>query len=76
MIYRATGNLRAVQILLVHTKIENTARYLGVDVEDALMIDERTQIWSSMRLSGIARRPLAVDGLGLGGDGNWVVSCH
>ena len=44
MIYRATGNLRAVQILLGHTKIENTVRYLGVDVEDALIIAERTEI--------------------------------
>jgi site-specific recombinase XerC len=33
IIYKATGNLRAVQILLGHTKIENTVRYLGVDVE-------------------------------------------
>lgn len=36
IIYRATGNLRAVQILLGHSKIENTVRYLGIDVEDAL----------------------------------------
>ena len=43
MIYRATGNLRAVQILLEHTKIENTVRYLGVDVEDALILAERTE---------------------------------
>lgn len=43
-IYRATGNLRAVQILLGHTKIENTVRYLGVDVEDALILAERTEI--------------------------------
>ncbi len=44
MIYRATGNLRAVQILLEHTKIENTVRYLGVDVEDALILAERTEV--------------------------------
>lgn len=44
MIYRATGNLRAVQILPGHSKIENTVRYLGVDVEDALMLAERTEI--------------------------------
>ena len=44
MIYKATGNLRAVQILLGHTKIENTVRYLGVDVEDALLLAERTEI--------------------------------
>lgn len=44
MIYRATGNIRAIQILLGHTKIENTVRYLGVDVEDALLLAERTDI--------------------------------
>ena len=35
IIYKASGNLRAVQILFGHAKIENTVRYLGVDVEDA-----------------------------------------
>jgi hypothetical protein len=35
IIYKQTGNLRAVQILLGHTKIESTVRYLGVDIEDA-----------------------------------------
>ncbi len=44
MIYRQAGNLRAVQILLGHTKIESTVRYLGVDVEDALTLSERTEI--------------------------------
>lgn len=44
IIYRTTGNLRAVQILLGHTKIENTVRYLGVDKEDALTLSEGTEI--------------------------------
>lgn len=44
MIYKATGNLRAIQILVGHTKIENTVRYLGVDIEDALELAERTEI--------------------------------
>ena len=44
IIYRATGNLRAVQIVLGHSKIENTVRYLGIDVEDALALAENTEI--------------------------------
>jgi site-specific recombinase XerD len=40
LIYKQTVNLCAVQILLGHTKIETTVRYLGVDVEDALMLAE------------------------------------
>ena len=44
IIYKATGNLRAVQILLGHTKIENTVRYLGVEVEDALELAEATEV--------------------------------
>ena len=44
IIYRAAGNLRAVQILLGHSKVENTVRYLGIDVEDALALAENTEI--------------------------------
>ena len=44
IIYKATGNLRAVQILLGHAKIESTVRYLGVDVEDALELAEHTEV--------------------------------
>jgi site-specific recombinase XerC len=44
IIYRAAGSLRAVQILLGHSKIENTVRYLGIDVEDALALAENTEI--------------------------------
>ena len=44
IIYRQTGNLRAVQILLGHTKIESTVRYLGVDIEDALALAEGTEV--------------------------------
>jgi integrase len=41
LIYRRTGNLRAVQLLLGHTKVEYTVRYLGVEVDDALAIAEQ-----------------------------------
>jgi len=44
LIYRKTGNLRAVQILLGHTKIESTVRYLGVEVDDALAIAEQIEV--------------------------------
>ncbi len=44
LIYKRTGNLRAVQILPGHTKIESTVRYPGVDVEDALTLAEATEI--------------------------------
>lgn len=44
LIYKRTGNLRAVQILLGHRKIESTVRYLGVDLEDALTLSEGTDV--------------------------------
>ena len=40
LIYQRTGNLRAVQLLLGHTKIESTVRYLGIEVDDALATNE------------------------------------
>jgi integrase len=43
-IYEKTGNLRAVQILLGHTKLESTVRYLGVEVDDALRIAEQIEL--------------------------------
>ncbi len=44
LIYRHTGNLRAVQLLLGHTKIESTVRYLGIEVDDALTIAEQVDV--------------------------------
>ena len=44
LIYRKTGNLRAVQLLLGHTKVESTVRYLGIDVDDALAIAEQIDV--------------------------------
>jgi len=43
-IYRKTGNLRAVQLLLGHTKLESTVRYLGIEVDDALNIAEQIDL--------------------------------
>jgi site-specific recombinase XerD len=44
LIYRQTRNLRAVQLLLGHTKLESTVRYLGIEVDDALDIAENTDV--------------------------------
>jgi len=44
LIYRRTKNLRAIQLLLGHTKLESTVRYLGIEVEDALDISEQTEV--------------------------------
>ncbi len=53
-IYRKTGNLRAVQLLLGHTKMDSTVRYLGVELEDALAISEAVEI--------LRRGPFFADG--------------
>jgi site-specific recombinase XerC len=44
LIYRRTKNLRSVQLPLGHTKLESTVRYLGIKVDDALELAERTEI--------------------------------
>ena len=44
LVYRRTKNLRAVQLLLGHSKLESTVRYLGIEVDDALEISEQTEI--------------------------------
>jgi hypothetical protein len=49
-IYKKTGNLRAVQLLLGHTKLESTVRYLGIEVEDALSISEQVELSAYKKL--------------------------
>lgn len=44
LIYRRTKNLRAVQLLLGHTKLESTVRYFGIEVNDALEMAEQTEV--------------------------------
>ena len=44
LIYRRTKSSRAAQVVLGHSKLENTVRYLGIEVEDALELSEQTQI--------------------------------
>lgn len=44
LIYRRARNLRAVQLLLRHAKLESTVRYLGIKVDDALEIVEQTEV--------------------------------
>jgi site-specific recombinase XerC len=44
LIYKKTGNLRACQLLLGHSKLESTVRYLGVDIEDAIGLSEELEI--------------------------------
>lgn len=55
LIYRQTRNLRAVQLLLGHSKLESTVSYLGTEVDDALEIAEQTEV-SSLQV-GRGRRP-------------------
>jgi integrase len=49
LIYRRTKNLRAVQLLLGHTELESTVRYLGIEVNDALEMAEQTRSIGSER---------------------------
>ena len=44
LIYRRTNNIRAVQLLLGHSKLESTVRYLGIELDDALKIAEQTEV--------------------------------
>jgi integrase len=44
LIYRRTGNLRALELLLGHTKIESTVRYLGIEIDDAIEIAEKIEV--------------------------------
>ena len=44
LIYKRTKNIRAIQLLLGHTKLESTVRYLGVELDDALDVAENTEI--------------------------------
>jgi integrase len=44
LIYQRTKNLRAIQLLLGHTKLESTVRYLGIEVDDALAMSEQTEV--------------------------------
>ena len=44
LVYKRTGNIRACQLLLGHTKLESTVRYLGVEVDDALVLSEQIDL--------------------------------
>jgi site-specific recombinase XerD len=55
LIYRRTKNLRAVQLLLGHPKLESILRYLGVEVEDALEISRQTEVQAATRAWWVQR---------------------
>src|SRR5882757_4009265 len=57
LIYRRTGNLRAVQLLLGHTKIESPVRYLGIEVDDALAIAEQVDVLDTRAERTCSARP-------------------
>jgi site-specific recombinase XerC len=59
-IYKETGNLRAVQLLFGHTKMDSTVRYLGVDLDDALTLSEGIDLQKLTRGANRAERPSAV----------------
>jgi integrase len=44
LLYKRTGNLRAYQLLLGHTKLESTVQYLGIEVDDALVLSEEVDL--------------------------------
>ena len=54
-IYKATGNLRAIPILLGHSNIKKTVRDLGVGVDDAIALAERTEIRSDFSFAAVSR---------------------
>ncbi len=62
-IYRKTGNLRAVQLLLGQSKVDSTVRYLGVELEDALSIAEHIDI-RTMLAGGTCRSPIQIGPMG------------
>lgn len=52
-IYKMIGKLRAVQLLLRHTKVDSTVRYSGVELKDALAISEAIEIWRNRPALGV-----------------------